>query len=78
MYYSNVKFDYMFYEKIPKGVIRNRKLKKDRQYNGRKEKDKRKNNNTQNTTQKTKDWATRTTLKTGGECVKSDVMIITQ
>ena len=34
-----------------KGVIRSRKSKKDRQYNGKK-KDKRTNNNLQNTTQK--------------------------
>jgi hypothetical protein len=34
-----------------KGVIRNRKSKNDRQYNG-KTKDKRTNNNLQNTTQK--------------------------
>ena len=40
-----------------KGVIRSRKLKKDRQYNV--------NNDLQNTTQKTKDRATRTPLKPG-------------
>ena len=39
---------------------------KDRQYNGQKKKDKRKNNDVQNTTQKTKDRATRTPLKTSG------------
>jgi len=42
-------------------VIRSRKLKKDRQYNDQKKKD----NDLQNTTQKTKDRATRTPLKTG-------------
>ena len=39
---------------------------KDRQYNGQKKKDKRKNNDVQNTTQKTKDRATQTPLKTSG------------
>jgi hypothetical protein len=38
-----------------KGVIRSRKSKKDRQYNGQKKKDKQR---LQNTTQKTKDRAT--------------------
>jgi len=38
-----------------KGVIRIRRSKKDRQYKGQKKKDKRTNNNLQNTTQKTKD-----------------------
>jgi hypothetical protein len=36
------------------GVIRIRKSKKDRQHNGQKKKDKRTNNDLQNTTQKTK------------------------
>ena len=36
------------------GIIRSRKSK-DRQYNGQKKKDKRTNNDLQNTTQKTKD-----------------------
>ena len=49
--------------KIPKGVIRIRKSQ-DRQHNGKKEK---KNKDLQNTTPKTKDRATRTPLKTGGE-----------
>jgi len=40
-------------------IIRSRKLKKDTQYNGPKKNDK------QNNTQKTKDQATRTPLKTG-------------
>ena len=50
-----------------KGVIRIRKSK-DRQHNGKK-KDKKTNNDLQlqNITQKTKDRATRTPLKTGGE-----------
>jgi hypothetical protein len=39
-----------------KGVIRSRKSKNDRPYNGNKKKDKRTNNNLQNTTQKTIDW----------------------
>jgi len=44
-------------------VIRSRKSK-DRQHNGQKKKIKRTNNDLQNTKQKTKDRATRTTLKT--------------
>jgi hypothetical protein len=48
-----------------KGVIRIRKSKKDRQHNGQKKKDKRTNNDLQNTTHKPKDRATRTPLKTG-------------
>jgi len=47
--------------KIPTGVIRRRKSEKDRQYNGQKKKD----NDLQNITQKTKDRATRTQIKTG-------------
>jgi hypothetical protein len=39
----------------------------DRQYNGEKKKNKRINNDIQNITQKTKDRATRTKLKTGDE-----------
>ena len=55
-------------EKCCKRVIRIRKSKKDRQYNGqKKQENKRTNNDLQNTTQKTKDWSTRTPLKTGGE-----------
>jgi len=46
-----------------KGVIKIRKSK-NRQHNGQKKKDKRTNNDLQNTTQKTKDRATRTPLKT--------------
>ena len=41
-----------------------RKSTKDRQHNGQKKKDKRTNNDLQNTTQKIKDWITRTSLKT--------------
>ena len=44
-----------------KGVIRSRKSKNDRQYNGQKKKG---NNNLQSTTQKTKNQATQTPLKT--------------
>jgi hypothetical protein len=40
---------------------------KDRQYNGQKKKGIRTNNNLQNITEKIKDPATRTSLKTGGE-----------
>ena len=53
----------LFKEKfeITKGV--NRSLnQKDRQYNGQKKKDKKTNNDLQNTTQKTKDRETRTPL----------------
>ena len=45
--------------------IRIRKSKKDRQRNDQKEKYKRANNDLQNNTHKTKDRATRTSLKTG-------------
>ena len=48
-----------------KGVIRSRKSK-DRQNNGQAKEDKRTNNVLQNVTQKTKDRATRTSLKTTG------------
>jgi len=41
--------------KDTKGVIRSRKWKMTRQYNDQKQKDKKTNNNLQNTTQKTKD-----------------------
>ena len=56
------------------GVIRSRKSKKDRQYNGQKKKKdrqyngqmkKKDNNDKQNTTQKTIDGATRTPLENG-------------
>ena len=53
-----------------KGVIRGRKSKKYRQCHGQKKKDKREYNDMQNTTQNTKDRATRTPLKTGvNSCV---------
>jgi hypothetical protein len=42
---------------------------KARQYNDQSNKDKETKNDLQNTTQKTKDWVTRTPLKTGGEFV---------
>jgi hypothetical protein len=47
----------------PKGVMRIRQSKKDRQYNGQKKKDKRTNNNLQNITRKTTDRVTQTQLK---------------
>ena len=50
-----------------KGGIRSRYPKKDRQYNGQKKNDKRTNKDLQNITQKTKNRATRTPLKTGSE-----------
>jgi hypothetical protein len=50
------------YMKIPKGRIRNRKSKKDRQCNGQKKKDKRTDNDLPNITQKTR--AIRKSLKT--------------
>jgi hypothetical protein len=53
--------------KIPKGVIRIRKSKKDRQHNGQKKKDKRTNNDLQSITHNTKDQVTLIQLKTGGE-----------
>ena len=53
--------------KIPKGVIRIRKSKKDRQHNGQKKKAKRTNNDLQSITHNTKDRVTLIQLKTGGE-----------
>ena len=50
--------------KIPKWVIRSRKSKMDRQFNGQK-KDKRTNSDLLNITQNTKDRVTRTSLYTG-------------
>ena len=51
-----------------KGLIRSRKSKKDRKYNNkRKKKTKRKNNVLQTIRPTTKDWATRTPLKSGGK-----------
>ena len=55
--------------KIPKGVIKSR-ISADNTMDKRK-KDKRTNNDLQNTTQKNKDWATRTPLKTGDELMCS-------
>ena len=49
-----------------KGMIRIRKSKKDRQHSGQK-KGHKGNNDLQNTTHKTKDRVTRTSLKTRGE-----------
>jgi hypothetical protein len=46
-------------------------VKKDRQHNGQKKKDKRTNNDLQNSTHKTKDRVKRTPLKTGGELRRS-------
>jgi len=48
-----------------KGVIKSRKSKKDRQHNCQKKGDNRANSDLQNTTQTTKDRATRTPLKSG-------------
>ena len=58
--------------KIPRGVIRGRKAKKDRQHNGQEEKDKgqtihRTLHRTQNTALKPQNWTTRLSLKTEGE-----------
>jgi hypothetical protein len=50
-----------------KEVIGSRKSQNDKQYNGQNEKDKRTNNDLLNITQETKDRATRTPLKRGGE-----------
>jgi hypothetical protein len=57
----------MFYEKFEdtKPVIRIRKLKKNRQHNGQKIKEKSVNNYLQNTIQRTYDRATRTSQKPG-------------
>ena len=57
---------YVFQEMLEdlKGVIRSLKLKKDKQHNSQKKKVETTNNDLQNITQKTKDWATRTSLKT--------------
>jgi len=50
-----------------KAIIRSQKSKKGRYCNGQKKNDKRTNNYLQNNTQKTKDLATQTPLKTRGE-----------
>jgi len=55
-----------------KGVIRSRKSEMDRQYNGQKKKDKKRNNDLQNITQKIKDRATRTALKLSS-CATCDI-----
>jgi hypothetical protein len=57
--------EYMF-KKIAKWVIRIRKWK-DRQHNGQTKKEKQTNHDMQNTTHKTKNQVTRTSLKYGGE-----------
>ena len=61
--YNSLKQEYKSTEDT-KGVIKICKSK-DRQQNGKKKRDKRTNNDLRNTTQKTKDRATRTPLKTG-------------
>ena len=53
--------------KDSKGIIKIRKSKDRLCINGQKKKDKRTNNDLQNITQKTKDWATQTPLKTEGK-----------
>ena len=47
-------------------IIRSRKWQKDRQYNGKKKKDKMTNNDLQNTTQKAKDRGKRIPIKKTG------------
>ena len=54
-------------KKIPKGVIRIRRSKKNRQHNGQMKKDKQTNNDQRNTTQIARYWARRIPLKTRGE-----------
>ena len=66
LFYFNVNISARILEDT-KGVIRNRKQKKDRQHDGQKKKDKRTNNDLQNITHKTKDRETGTPLKTGNE-----------
>ena len=56
----------LFFSQV-EGVIRIRKSKKDRQYNSERQTGKGTNNDLQNTTQKTKDRATRTPLKIESE-----------
>jgi len=53
------------------GAIRSRKLKKDRQHNCQRKKDKRANNNKQNTAQKLKDRGTRIPPTITGELMCS-------
>ena len=59
-----------------KRVIRIRKSKKNRQQNGLKKRDKRINNDLQNTTQKTKDRVTRTPLKKVPAPLVAPVMLL--
>jgi len=61
-------FDYLLYRKFEdtKGVIRIRKLKRSRQYNGQRKKDK------QWFTKIAKNWLKRTQLETGGELMWSE------
>ena len=53
----------MFEDNKIKGVIRNRKSKKHRQYNGQFKKDKKTNNDIRNTTRQNKDRVRRAPLK---------------
>ena len=59
-----------------KGVIIIHQSKKDRQYNGQTKKYKKKNNNLQNTTQKSKERATRIPLKSGGELMCPEWLVV--
>jgi hypothetical protein len=60
---------------VGKGVIRSRKSK-EKQYNGKKKENKKTNNYPQNNTQKTKDWAERTLLKSGGEIMFTTKLVL--
>ena len=66
---SGNEYNYLVFHKkslkTPKEVIMMRKSKKDTHKNDQKKMNKRTNNNLQSTTQKTKDRATLTPLKTG-------------
>jgi hypothetical protein len=55
-----------------KGIMKKRKSKTDIYYNDHKKKDKRTNNDMQNITQKTKDWATRNPFK---PCLEESVIL---
>ena len=65
-----------------KRVNRNRNWKKDIQHNGQNERDKRINNDVQNTTQKTKDRVTQTQQRnwgwTGVNCSSYIAVVLTQ
>jgi hypothetical protein len=50
----------------------------ERQHNGQKKKDKKTNNDLQNTTQKGKDRAARNPLKTGGEPTREKILKMTK